>query len=77
MTNDEVEKFDENQLVVRAKVKVGHRTYAAFQPPLFFEKIISNYFEILKHHSGEMQSWGLEQDYWVLQAKSNFFTNHG
>ncbi|MBK8347156.1 MAG: class I SAM-dependent methyltransferase [Saprospiraceae bacterium] len=69
MTTKEVEVFENNQLVIRANVIEGHRTFAAFQPKVYFENLICDYFEIFEYKPGIQQTWGLEQDYWVLKVK--------
>lgn len=69
MTDEEAASFNNNQLVIRDNVKEGHRTYAAFQPVEYFIGLCSPYFEVLEMHAGTPQSWGIEQDYWVLKAK--------
>ncbi len=69
MTSEEARLFRQNQLVIRSNTTEGHRTFGAFQPRAYFERLVSDYFEIVDYKAGEQQSWGLEQDYWVLRAK--------
>ena len=48
LTDSELKQYNNNQLVVRGKVKEGHRTYSAFQPQEFMRKLFQN-VEILEH----------------------------
>lgn len=48
MTDEEIEIFKQNKLVVRGNVKEGHRTYSAFHPKEFMKKLFSK-LEILEH----------------------------
>ncbi len=67
LTGSELEKYNNNDLVVRGKVKEGHRTYSAFHPPGFMRKLFNN-AEILNHiePSPEKGKW-LPQDIWILR----------
>lgn len=67
MSAEEKQIYNSGTLVVRGKTKEGHRTYVAFQPVNFFNTLVNNYFKVLKFKKGEKQSWGIAQDYWVLQ----------
>lgn len=67
LTDQEVEKYNNNQLIVRGNVKEGHRTFSAFQPPGYMRKLFSN-SEILEHietDPGE-EKW-LPQDIWIIR----------
>lgn len=66
LTNSELQKFEMGDLVVRGNVKEGHRTYSAFQPNNFVEKLFSD-FEILEHTPSHMNKGYIEQDVWVLR----------
>jgi ubiquinone/menaquinone biosynthesis C-methylase UbiE len=67
LTARELQKFDTGELIVRGKVKEGHRTYSAFQPSSFMEKLFQN-VEILEHEvpAPEKGKW-LPQDIWVIK----------
>ncbi|XZF12886.1 class I SAM-dependent methyltransferase [Chitinophagaceae bacterium MMS25-I14] len=66
---DELAKYDSGQLVVRAHVKEGHRMYAAYQPESYMHHLFDGKVDILKHKPGTPQSWGLEQDLWIVRKK--------
>jgi len=69
LTDFELKKYNNNQLVVRGKVKEGHRTYSAFHPQEFIKKLFNN-VEILEHieTKPEAGKW-LPQDIWILKKK--------
>ena len=69
MTVDEIKQFEAGHLVLRGNTFEGHRTFAAFQPKSYFAKLISTYFDVLEFKAGTVQSWGIEQDYWILKSK--------
>lgn len=64
---DEMKKFDSGELVVRGNVKEGHRMYTAYHPLTYMQQLIADKLTILKHKAGSRQSWGLEQDLWLLK----------
>lgn len=66
---DEGEKkiFDSGELVVRGKVKEGHRTYSAFQPNAFMKKLFTG-MSILDHITFTPDPGaGIPQDIWILR----------
>jgi SAM-dependent methyltransferase len=63
----EKEKFSQGALVVRDKVKEGHRSFSAFHPKEFMQSIFSDKWKVLKFAEGAMQEWGPEQDTWIIQ----------
>lgn len=71
LTNKELKAYNENQLVVRGKVKEGHRTYSAFHPKAFMENLFSN-AEILEHIETKPTTtkW-LPQDIWIIKKTTN------
>jgi ubiquinone/menaquinone biosynthesis C-methylase UbiE len=67
MTEVEREKFKNQQLVVRGKVKEGHRTYSAFHPTGFMENLFSG-TEILEHIVIKPENASsLPQDIWIIR----------
>ncbi|MDX9914076.1 MAG: class I SAM-dependent methyltransferase [Candidatus Moranbacteria bacterium] len=67
LTDLELIKYHNNQLIVRGNVKEGHRTYSTFHPQGFMKKLFSN-IEILEHieTKPEIGKW-LPQDIWILK----------
>ncbi len=67
LTNQELEKYDNGNLVVRGKVKEGHRTFSAFHPKEFMKKLFGK-VEILEHIETKPsgKSW-LPQDIWIVR----------
>lgn len=68
LTPQEIEDFDKGKLVVRGKVKEGHRTYSAFHPDEFVKKLFAD-FEVLEHIDSYNNNGRPEQDIWVLRKK--------
>lgn len=68
LTEQEIEDFDKGKLVVRGKVKEGHRTYSAFHPDDFVKKLFAGY-EVLEHIDSFDNNGRPEQDIWVLRKK--------
>lgn len=64
---DELAIYDAGNLVERANVKEGHRMYAAYQPPAYMHRLFNGRVTVMKHKPGKPQSWGLEQDLWILK----------
>jgi SAM-dependent methyltransferase len=69
MTSQERAQFDRGELVVRANVIEGHRVFTTFHPPVFMRNLFETTCEILLHEPGQAESWGLNQDVWVLRKK--------
>jgi SAM-dependent methyltransferase len=69
MTPQEMAQFDRGELVVRANVIEGHRVFTTFHPPIFMRNLFETTCEILLHEPGLAESWGLNQDVWVLRKK--------
>lgn len=67
LTADELEKYNKNELIIRGKVKEGHRTYSAFQPKDFMLKLFNN-ATVLEHIISEPEKgkW-LPQDGWIIK----------
>lgn len=71
LTDLELKKYNDNQLIVRGNVKEGHRTFSAFQPRRFMQKLFTN-VEILEHieSTPENKKW-LPQDIWIIKKPYN------
>jgi ubiquinone/menaquinone biosynthesis C-methylase UbiE len=67
LTSQEIAKYENGELVVRGKVKEGHRTYSAFHPEKFIRKLFSNSI-ILEHvvTNPTGKTW-LPQDIWIIK----------
>ena len=67
LTSGELEIFQNGDLVVRGNVKEGHRTYSAFQPKKFIQKLFENCM-IEEHIEPEPESGkGIPQDIWIVR----------
>jgi hypothetical protein len=69
LTDLELKKYHNDKLVVRGKVKEGHRTFSAFHPHGFMRKLFSN-VDILEHieTKPEKGKW-LPQDIWIIKKR--------
>lgn len=71
LTEAERKQYDDNQLVVRGKVKEGHRTYSAFHPEGFMRKLFAN-AEILEHVTTPPGTGKAPpQDIWIIKKKDS------
>lgn len=68
LTTSEAKWYNEGQLIIRGRAIEGHRVYTAFQPPTYMRHLLeSKGFKVLDHIIGVKQSWGIEQDTWLLK----------
>jgi ubiquinone/menaquinone biosynthesis C-methylase UbiE len=70
LTDSERIKYNNGELIIRGKVKEGHRTYSAFHPRGFMEKLFYN-VDILEHietKPTKNEGW-LPQDIWIIKKK--------
>ena len=68
LTKKELEIFETGNLVVRGKVKEGHRSFAAYQPPQFMKKLFSDN-EILEHVTRKPEGQYFPPDIWIVRKK--------
>lgn len=69
LLESEINDYDDGKLVVRGNIKEGYRMYCAYHPIPFMKKLFDGKFVVMKHRPGKEQSWGLQQDLWVLKNK--------
>ncbi|MEI6576863.1 MAG: class I SAM-dependent methyltransferase [Bacteroidota bacterium] len=62
----EKKRFDNGELVIRGKVKEGHRTFSAFHPPEYFWKLFHE-LKIMEHIEKEEDSTNPQQDVWIFK----------
>lgn len=69
LTDRELANYEKGELIVRGKVKEGHRTFSAFHPEGFMKKLFAD-AEILEHIVTEPGNgkW-LPQDIWLVRKK--------
>lgn len=67
LTSQEINRYNNGELVVRGNVKEGHRTYSAFHPEKFMRKLFGN-ATILEHivTDPDGKTW-LPQDIWIIR----------
>lgn len=70
LNQNELDDFRKGKIVVRGKVKEGHRTYSSFQPPSFMKELFEG-SEILEHIiKSPSQNKKLPQDIWVIRKNT-------
>jgi cyclopropane fatty-acyl-phospholipid synthase-like methyltransferase len=62
-------KFDNGKLVTREEIKEGNRLFSAFQPPVFFQQLTENHFDLVEFISSGKDINPPVQDIWVLRRK--------
>jgi predicted SAM-dependent methyltransferase len=62
-------RFDKGELIIRGRVREGHRTYSAMHPAGFMHELFSG-FEILEHIEREPVGKYIPQDIWILKRIS-------
>lgn len=69
LTERELNEFNKDRLIVRGKVKEGHRTFSAFHPKGFMRELFKN-VEILEHIERKPNDgkW-LLQDIWIIKKQ--------
>jgi len=69
LTDNELQEYNNDLLIVRGKVKEGHRTYSAFHPKRFMFELFKN-VEILEHIELPYEKGKLpQQDIWIIKKK--------
>lgn len=70
LTSDEQQVFDKGILVEKGKTKEGHRTYSAYQPKAYFEKIIGQN-QVLEFIEGKVENGFSAQDIWIVRKNES------
>lgn len=66
LTDEELDEYNKGNIVVRGKVKEGHRTYSAFHPKEFMHKMTAK-TQILEHIERKPEGAWVPQDIWILK----------
>ena len=72
MTAGERRRFDQGQLIERAKTTIGHRTFSAFQPASYVTQLIGPH-ALLEHLPGNPHPEHPEQDVWIIRKRDDAF----
>jgi SAM-dependent methyltransferase len=69
LSKNELVRFDNGELVIRDKVKEGHRMFGAFHPKAFMREFFEDYAEIAEFVPGktDYHTGKPEQDIWILR----------
>lgn len=69
LTDKELQEYDKDSIIVRGKVKEGHRTYSAFHPKGFMLELFKN-AEVLEHiELPHEKGKPPPQDIWIIKKK--------
>jgi ubiquinone/menaquinone biosynthesis C-methylase UbiE len=63
---EECQQFEQGQLIIKSKTDLGHRTYSAYQPAAFIEKI-STGFKVLEKLDGQVVDNRPQQEIWIFK----------
>ncbi len=66
LTRKELSQFENGNLIIRDKVKEGHRTFSAIHPVKFMQELFSD-FEILEHIERDPEDNYIPQDIWIIK----------
>ncbi len=71
LIDSELSKYNNDELVIRDKVKEGHRMFSAFHPTVFMQKLFGN-AEILEHYVEPIPKEGnwIPQDTWIIRKRA-------
>jgi ubiquinone/menaquinone biosynthesis C-methylase UbiE len=68
LTDKELKKFIEGDIVIRGYVKEGHRTFTAYHPIKFMQNLFSsNGLKVIQHVEQESNNGKAQQDIWLLE----------
>ncbi len=68
LSDDEIKKFDQQELIIKANTKEGHRTYGAFHPTQFVHQLVGKHI-VAEHTKGNVVNGKPQQDTWVIQKR--------
>ena len=68
LTQKEKSRFESGELIIRSKVKEGHRTFTAIHPVSFIQNLLSD-FKILEHIERESVKYNIPQDIWIAKKQ--------
>ncbi|MDX1939850.1 MAG: class I SAM-dependent methyltransferase [Saprospiraceae bacterium] len=67
LSRSELIKYNKGELIIRGKVKEGHKIYGAFHPPSFMRNFFKTYAQIIEHIPGKEAPGSSKHDIWVLK----------
>lgn len=68
LTSEEQKRYDEGKLIVKGHTKIGHRTYAAFQPDAFVHQLAAGH-TVVEHTKGGIINGKPQQDIWLIRVE--------
>ncbi len=66
LSDTERKKFEKGKLVERSNTKIGHRTFASFQPKSFVDSLIGKN-KVLEFIPGDIRKPKPQQDIWIVR----------
>jgi len=66
LSMEEVEKYENGQMIERGDTREGHRTFTAFHPIVFVEELVKG-FTVLEHVKGIIIAGVPTQDCWIVR----------
>lgn len=67
LSRSELVQYEAGALVVRGKVKEGHRVFTTFHPPLFMQAFFQHFTNEIECFLGKYINGKPEQDVWIIQ----------
>ncbi len=68
LNKQERDIFDSGNIVVRGNVKEGHRTYTAYHPEKYLERLFTGHgLKVVEHSAPETPAGKPQQDVWILE----------
>jgi ubiquinone/menaquinone biosynthesis C-methylase UbiE len=68
LLDTEIRDFEQGKLVVRGKVREGHRTFSAFHPPAYFKGLFQD-MEVMEHLVRKGDKGKPQQDVWIFRKR--------
>ncbi len=69
LTDSELRNYNDDKIIIRGMVKEGHRTFTAFHPKAFMQKLFST-VEVLEHIEIPYKENQMpQQDIWIIKKK--------
>lgn len=68
LTENEINDFEEGNLIEKGNTKVGHRTFSTYHSVIFLKNLFKHH-EILEHIPGIIKNSKPQQDVWIIKVR--------